>query len=102
MIDLLKKFKREIGWTIVGIRGVSPFLCMHKIILEDGERDIIDGQRMLNSITKEVVKIGDYQVVERGNHLPISDSSCMNPVQCMSKKGGVTIVKNENNEPILT
>ncbi|KAA3487296.1 reverse transcriptase [Gossypium australe] len=43
LIVVLKKFKRAIGWTIADIRGISPSFCMHKIILEEGERGRIDG-----------------------------------------------------------
>ncbi|XP_024958922.1 uncharacterized protein LOC112499882 [Cynara cardunculus var. scolymus] len=33
LIEVLKAHRRAIGWTIVDIRGISPSLCQHKIIL---------------------------------------------------------------------
>ena len=44
LIQVLKQFKKAIGWTIADIREISQSVCMHKIILEDGEKGMIDGQ----------------------------------------------------------
>ena len=44
LILVLKQFKKAIGGTIADIRRISPFVCMHKIILEDGKKGTIDGQ----------------------------------------------------------
>ncbi|KAA3474324.1 Retrovirus-related Pol polyprotein from transposon 17.6 [Gossypium australe] len=38
LIEALNKFKRAIKWTIEDICSISPSMCMHKIILEDGEK----------------------------------------------------------------
>ncbi|XP_062100137.1 uncharacterized protein LOC133806018 [Humulus lupulus] len=35
LLDVLKKYKKAIGWTMADIKGISPSLCMHKILLED-------------------------------------------------------------------
>ncbi|XP_062089538.1 uncharacterized protein LOC133796074 [Humulus lupulus] len=34
LLKLLKHHKRAIGWTMADIQGISPALCMHKILLE--------------------------------------------------------------------
>ncbi|XP_062093602.1 uncharacterized protein LOC133799621 [Humulus lupulus] len=34
LLRLLKQHKRAIGWTMADIQGISPTLCMHKILLE--------------------------------------------------------------------
>ncbi|XP_062114097.1 uncharacterized protein LOC133825125 [Humulus lupulus] len=54
--EVLRKFKKANGWTIADIRGISPSLCMHKILLEDSEKCSIEGKRRLVPIMKEVVK----------------------------------------------
>ena len=41
---------------MVDIREISPSVCMDKIILEDGKKGTIDGQRRLNPIMKDIVK----------------------------------------------
>ncbi|KAA3465771.1 Retrovirus-related Pol polyprotein from transposon 17.6 [Gossypium australe] len=93
LINGLKKFKKEISWMTTDIRGISPSFCMHKIILEDGEKGTIDGQRRLNPIMKEL----DARII-----YPLSGSSWVRLVQYVPKKGGITVVKNENNELIPT
>ena len=35
LVEVLRKYKKAIGWTIADIKRISPFLCMHKILLED-------------------------------------------------------------------
>ena len=64
LIVVLKKFKKAIGWTIADIQGRSPSFCMHKIILEEGEKAQIDGKIRLNPIEK-----GSDQMVRCRNHL---------------------------------
>ncbi|XP_024958968.1 uncharacterized protein LOC112499934 [Cynara cardunculus var. scolymus] len=35
LVDVLKEHKRVIGWTITDIKGLSPSLCQHKILLKE-------------------------------------------------------------------
>ncbi|GJR42368.1 reverse transcriptase domain-containing protein [Tanacetum coccineum] len=48
-------------------------------------------------IKKEVLKLLDAGMI-----YPISDSPWVSPVHCVPKKGGITVVANEENELILT
>ena len=75
---------------------------MHKILLEEGSKPTIEQQRRLNPIMKEVVKKEILKWLDAGIIYPISDSSWVNPVQCVPKKGGITVVANEKNELIPT
>ncbi|XP_063941166.1 uncharacterized protein LOC135149396 [Daucus carota subsp. sativus] len=59
LLNVLKKFKSSIGWTIQDIKGISPALCMHRIDLEDNHKPVIEGQRRLNPYLQDVVKKGD-------------------------------------------
>ena len=52
---------------------------------------------MQEVIKKEVVKL-----MEAGIIYPILDSSWVSPIQVVPKKGGMTVVKNDKNEPIPT
>ena len=52
---------------------------------------------MKEVVRKEVVKLLEAEMI-----YPISDSSWVSPVQVVPKKGGMTVVKNEKNEPIPT
>ncbi|CAM8968823.1 unnamed protein product [Rhodiola kirilowii] len=38
LIKVLRQHKLAIGWTLVNLRGVSPAVCMHRILLEDGAK----------------------------------------------------------------
>ena len=40
LLEVLKKFKKAIGWTVADIKGISPLFCMHKIRLEDNEKRV--------------------------------------------------------------
>ena len=36
LMRVLMNHRTVIGWTIVDIKGFSPSMCMHRILLEDG------------------------------------------------------------------
>ncbi|WRX15316.1 Reverse transcriptase [Theobroma cacao] len=55
LLRVLRDYKKAIGWTIADIKGISPSICMHKILLEENHKATIEHQRRLNLIMKEVV-----------------------------------------------
>ena len=102
LLRVLRDHKRAIGWTIADIIGISPSICMHKILMNDEHTATAEHQRRLNPIMKEVVKKEIIKLLDAGIIYPISDSSWVSPVQCVPKKGGMTVVRNEKNELIPT
>ncbi|XP_073025192.1 uncharacterized protein [Primulina eburnea] len=58
--------------------------------------------RRLNPALKEVVKNEVLKLLNAGVIYAISDSSWVSPVQVVPKKGGITVVRNENDELIST
>ncbi|KAJ9553663.1 hypothetical protein OSB04_017708 [Centaurea solstitialis] len=56
LVQMLKQHKKAIAWTIADIKGISPTVCQHKIILEDKNFTSVEPQRRLNPAMKEVVK----------------------------------------------
>lgn len=56
LFRVLKEKKTVIRWTIEDIKGISPSLCMHKILMEENFHSSIESQRRLNPNMKEVVK----------------------------------------------
>ena len=38
LIRVLRMYKNAIGWTIADIKGISPTMCMHRILLEEGSK----------------------------------------------------------------
>ncbi|XP_022895227.1 uncharacterized protein LOC111409406 [Olea europaea var. sylvestris] len=102
LLEVLRQHKMAIGWTIADIRRISPTLCMHKILMEDGSRALVEGQRRLNPTLKKVVRKEVLKLLDAEIIYPISDSSWVSLVHVVPKKGGITVEKNENNELIPT
>ncbi|XP_070040742.1 uncharacterized protein [Nicotiana tomentosiformis] len=94
--------KKAIGWTLADIRGISPAFCMHKIILEEDSKPSMENQRRLNKAMQEEVKKDIIKWLDVGVVYPISDSSWTSLVQCIPKKGGMTVITNDKNELIPT
>ncbi|KAL5773835.1 hypothetical protein ACOSQ2_013759 [Xanthoceras sorbifolium] len=75
---------------------------MHKIPMEDNFKPLVEHQCRLNPIMKDVVRAEVLKLLDARIIYPISDSSWVSPVQVVPKKGGITVVKNGNNELIPT
>ncbi|CAL2277581.1 unnamed protein product [Prunus armeniaca] len=102
LLRVLKEHKTAIGWSIADIKGISPTMCMHKILLEDNAMPKRDAQRRLIPNMKEVVRKEVMKLLDVGIIYPISDSKWVSPVQVVPKKSGITVVKNEANELVFT
>ncbi|XP_073298528.1 uncharacterized protein [Primulina huaijiensis] len=102
LLRVLRKYKNAIGWSIYDIRGISPTICMHKILMEESYTPYVDHQRRLNPAMKEEVKNEVLNLLNAGVIYSISDSSWVSSVQVVPKKGGMTVVKNDNDELIST
>ncbi|KAK8554330.1 hypothetical protein V6N12_031294 [Hibiscus sabdariffa] len=100
LIKTLRQHKEALGWTIADIKGISPAICTHKILLEDNHKPTVDAQRRLNQAMKDVVRKEILKWLDAVIIYPISDSEWVSPVQCVPKKGGITVISNENNELI--
>ncbi|KAL4312223.1 hypothetical protein GQ457_01G020410 [Hibiscus cannabinus] len=102
LIATLRQHKEALGWTIADIKGINPTICMHKILLEDNHKPTVDAQRRLNQAMKDVVRKEILKWLDAGIIYPISDSEWVSPVQCVPKKGEITVISNEKNELIPT
>ena len=104
LLRVLRDHKSAIGWTIADIKGISPSFCMHKILMEENASPSVEHQRRLNPIMKEVVKKEILKLLDAGVIYPISDSKWVSPIHFVPKKGGMTVIQNEDNEliPIRT
>ncbi|GJR97649.1 reverse transcriptase domain-containing protein [Tanacetum coccineum] len=72
LLQVLKSHKRAIAWKIYDIKGIDPHFCTHKILMENDFKQAVQHQIRVS------------------------------PVHCVPKKGGMTTVKNEDNELIPT
>ena len=52
LLEILKKYKEAIAWSIDDLKGTSSSICMHKILLEENEKTSIEHQRRLNPVMK--------------------------------------------------
>ncbi|GJR18671.1 reverse transcriptase domain-containing protein [Tanacetum coccineum] len=102
LINVLKSHKRAIAWKITDIKGIDPRFCTHKILMEDDCKPSVQSQRRVNPKIHEVIKKEVIKLLDAGMIYPISDSPWVSPIHCVPKKGGMTVVANEENELILT
>jgi len=87
---------------LADIPSISPSICMHRILLEDGFKPVRQPQRRLNPVILDVVKKEVTKLLQNGIIYPISDNQWVSPVQVVPKKTGLTVVKNERDELIPT
>ncbi|GJV45738.1 reverse transcriptase domain-containing protein [Tanacetum coccineum] len=79
LLKVLKSHKQAIAWKITDIKGINPRFCTHKILMEEDYKPAVQIQRWVNPKIHKV-----------------------SPVHCVPKKGGMTVVVNEDNELIPT
>nr|GEZ33152.1 reverse transcriptase [Tanacetum cinerariifolium] len=102
LIKVLKSHKQAIAWKLSDIQGINPEFCTHKILMEEDYKPAIQHQRRVNPKIHDVIKKEVEKLLDVGLIYPISDSPWVSPVHCVHKKGGFTIVENEENELIPT
>nr|GEU46771.1 reverse transcriptase domain-containing protein [Tanacetum cinerariifolium] len=79
LIKVLKSHKQALTWKLSNIKGINLEFCTYKILIEDDFRPAVQNQRRVNPKINEV-----------------------SLVHCVPKKGGFTVVENEENELIPT
>nr|GEX17818.1 DNA-directed DNA polymerase [Tanacetum cinerariifolium] len=101
-ITVLKSYKRAITWKLFDIKGINPEFCTHKILIEEDFKPAVQHQRRVNPKIYNVIKKEVEKLLDAGLIYPISDSPWVSLVHCVPKKGGFTVVENEENELIPT
>ena len=74
LLEILRKYKGTIAWYIEYLKGISPSICMHKILLEENAKTSIEHQRRLNPVMKEFFKKEVLKWLNAGFIYAISDS----------------------------
>nr|GEV43315.1 reverse transcriptase domain-containing protein [Tanacetum cinerariifolium] len=100
LIKVLKSHKRAIAWKIFEIKGIDPRFRTHKILMEEDYKPAVQSQRRVNLKIHDVIKKEVIKLLDAGMIYSISDSPWASPIHCVPKKGGMTVVANENNELI--
>ncbi|GKD79379.1 reverse transcriptase domain-containing protein, partial [Tanacetum coccineum] len=102
LIKVLKSRKQAIAWKLFDIKGINPEFCSHKILMEEDYEPAVQHQRRVNPKIHDVIKKEVEKLLNAGLIYPISDSPWVSPVHCMPKKGGMTVVTNDENELVPT
>ncbi|GJY52206.1 reverse transcriptase domain-containing protein [Tanacetum coccineum] len=102
LIKVLKSHKRAIAWKLSDIKGINPEFCTHKILMEEDYKPAVQHQRRVNPKIHNVIKKEVEKLLNAGLIYPILDSHWVSPVHCVPKKGGFTVLENDENELILT
>ncbi|GKB36649.1 reverse transcriptase domain-containing protein [Tanacetum coccineum] len=100
--DNLEYHKQAFAWKITDNPGICPSFYKHKIQLLDEKKPVVQKQRRLNPNMKEVVKKEIVKLLDTGIIYPIANSPWVSPIHCVPKKGGITVVTNENDELVPT
>ncbi|GJZ76495.1 reverse transcriptase domain-containing protein [Tanacetum coccineum] len=102
VLKVLRSHKHAIAWKMSNIKGIDPKFCTHNILMEDNVKPTVQHQRRVNPKIHEVIKKEVIKLLEAGLIYPISDSPWVSPVYCVPKKGGITVIENDDNELIPT
>nr|GFB07403.1 reverse transcriptase domain-containing protein [Tanacetum cinerariifolium] len=102
LINVLKTQKKAIAWKLTDIKGIDPEFCSHKILLEEEHSPKVQSQRRVNPKIHDVIKKEVEKLLDAGLIYPISDSPWVSPIHCVPKKGGMTVIKNDESELVPT
>nr|GFB94387.1 reverse transcriptase domain-containing protein [Tanacetum cinerariifolium] len=102
LINVLKTRKKAIAWKLTDIKGIDPKFCFHKILLEEEHSPKVQSQRRVNPKIHDVIKKEVEKLLDAGLIYPISDSPWVSLINCVPKKGGMTVIKNDESELVPT
>nr|GEY14351.1 reverse transcriptase domain-containing protein [Tanacetum cinerariifolium] len=102
LLKVLKSRKQAIAWKLPDIKGIDPEFCSHKILLEEDYSPKVQSLRRDNPKIYDVIKKEVEKLLDTGLICPISDSPWVSPIHYVSKKGGMTVITNDENELVLT
>ncbi|GJZ05824.1 hypothetical protein Tco_0539617 [Tanacetum coccineum] len=102
LLKVLKSHKRAIAWKLSDIKGINPEFYTHKILIEEAYKSAVQHQRRVNPKIHDVIKKEVEKLFDAGLIYPISDSPWVSLVHCVPKKGGFTVVENDEIELIPT
>jgi hypothetical protein len=102
LLDVLRKHKEAIGWTIEDIKGISPSVVMYKIHLGEDAKPSMEPQRRVKPTMQEVVRAEVIKLLDAGIIYPISDNKWVSSINVMPKRAGVTVVQKKDGELVPT
>jgi hypothetical protein len=97
LVATLENYRSVIGYSHKDLNGISMSLCTHRIPMEQDHKPVREHQRRLNNAMSEVVKKEVLKILKARVIYPISNSEGVSPVEVVSKKSGMTVIRNEKN-----
>ena len=95
MLTVLEKYRCAFGYSLQDLKEISLALCTHLIPIDPDSTPSRETQCRLNNVLREVVKKEVLKLLHAGIIYPMPHSEWVSPVQVVSKKGGMTVVKNK-------
>jgi hypothetical protein len=86
LLNLFKKHRKVIGYSINDLKGLSPAFCTHRIPMEDQCKPIVDHQRRLTHAMRVVVNKEVIKLLDAGIIYPVQHNEWVGPVHCVPKK----------------
>ncbi|GKA54815.1 hypothetical protein Tco_0753764 [Tanacetum coccineum] len=102
LVSVLKKHKEAFAWKTTDIPGICPSFCKNKLQLLDDKKPVVQKQRRLNPNIQEVVKKEIVKLLDTSIIYPSVYSPWVSPIHRIPKKGGITVVTNENDKLVPT
>ena len=99
-LAILEKHCSAFSYSLKDLKGISPALCTHRILIDPAYPPSRELQHRLNNAIREVVKKEVLKFLHAGIIYPVPYSEWVSLVQVVPKKGGMTVVKNEKDELI--
>nr|GFB70222.1 reverse transcriptase domain-containing protein [Tanacetum cinerariifolium] len=114
-VDLIDATCEEYSQEVLGFADVVPeevSTPYYEPIVSNSSQNLtpfnenfspkVQSQRRVNPKIHEVIKKEVEKLLDAGLIYPISDSPWVSPIHCVPKKGGMTVIKNEENELVPT
>jgi hypothetical protein len=100
LMAVLEKHRSAFGYSIQDLKGISPALCTDRIPTDPTVPPSREPQCRLNNAMRKVVKKEVLKLLHTKIIYHVPHSEWVSPVQVVTKKRGMTVVKNEKNELI--
>src|SRR3954466_844666 len=85
LLEILKKHRGAMGYTLDDLKGISPTICQHAINIEPDAKPVVEHQRRLNPKVKDVVRNEVLKLLDAGIIYPIDGSQLVIHVHCVPK-----------------
>ena len=98
LMKVLKEHRKGFGYSMDVLKGISPMITAHRIFMEESVKLVAEFNRRLKPEMKEVLRKEIVRLLDACIIYPVKESEWVSHVHCVPKKGGFTVVPNENNE----